>query len=258
MARSKALAPLGKYKRLVILAPIFKAFECVCELFVPILVKNIIDYLEATPKESYEWTTILYPSLFMMLFAVLGFSMTMLTQYFAAKVATSYSYDLKKIIYRQLNSLSDGEISSFGRNKVLTIVGNDSFALQTGVNMFIRLLVRSPVLLIGSVIASFLLSPFAGFLVLVALLLSSLVVFLITFLTPKHYQAIQSELDHISSLGDDALSGARPIRAFNREEHEIRKFEIASSSYREKAFTLAKINAWLNPLTFAIVNSGVI
>jgi ATP-binding cassette subfamily B protein len=94
--------------------------------------------------------------------------------------------------------------------------------------------------------------------VLSVLLLSALVVFMVIMLTPKRYQALQKELDHISSLGDDALSGARPIRAFNREEYEIEKFKGVSTSYRKKAFSLASINAWLNPLTYVFVNLGVI
>ena len=253
-----ALEPLSKYKAKVILAPIFKLFECVCELFVPLLVKRIIDYLEATPRAEYEWTTVLWPSLLMLLLAIAGFGLTMVTQYFAAKVATAYSYDLKKNVYHQMYSLSDEQIDKFGKNKVLTIVNNDTFSLQTGVNMFMRLLVRSPFLLIGSVVTSFLLSPLAGVIVLSVLLLSALVVFMVLLLTPKRYQALQKELDHISSLGDDALSGARPIRAFNREEYEIEKFKGVSASYRKKAFSLASINAWLNPLTYVFVNLGVI
>ena len=135
-----ALKPLSKYKAKVILAPIFKLFECVCELFVPLLVKRIIDYLEATPRAEYEWTTVLWPSLLMLLLAIAGFGLTMVTQYFAAKVATAYSYDLKKNVYHQMYSLSDEQIDKFGKNKVLTIVNNDTFSLQTGVNMFMRLL----------------------------------------------------------------------------------------------------------------------
>ncbi len=227
-----ALEPLSKYKAKVILAPIFKLFECVCELFVPLLVKRIIDYLEATPRAEYDWTTVLWPSLLMLLLAIAGFGLTMVTQYFAAKVATAYSYDLKKNVYHQMYSLSDEQIDKFGKNKVLTIVNNDTFSLQTGVNMFMRLLVRSPFLLIGSVVTSFLLSPLAGVIVLSVLLLSALVVFMVIMLTPK--------------------------RAFNREEYEIEKFKGVSTSYRKKAFSLASINAWLNPLTYVFVNLGVI
>ena len=95
MANVKALTPLKKYRVKVVLAPIFKLFECVCELFVPILVKIIIDYLDKTEPADYEWTTILYPALIMLALAVLGFGVTMVTQYLAARVATSYAYDLK-------------------------------------------------------------------------------------------------------------------------------------------------------------------
>ncbi len=258
MKQTRALGPLKKYSVKVVLAPLFKVFECVCELFVPILVKQVIDYLSATDPSSYDWMEILRPCLIMLALAFAGFGVTMVTQYLAARVSADYAYDLKKELYRQIGELSDEQIDRFGRSKVITLVNNDSFSLQTGVNMFMRLLARSPFLLIGSVVASFLLSPLSGAIVLGVLLASSFVVFLVMALTPKRYAAIQGELDHISTLGEDALSGARPIRAFNKQDYEIKKFKEASSSYQKKTMALAKVNAWLNPLTFALINLGVI
>jgi ATP-binding cassette subfamily B multidrug efflux pump len=249
----KALTPLKKYKAKVLLAPLFKLFECVCELFVPFLVKDIIDIGIAQSDGTY----ILTRSLIMLALAFAGFGVTMITQYLGARVSADYAYGLKKELYRQLNAISSRQLESFGKSKALTLINNDSFSLQVGVNMFMRLLVRAPFLVIGSVISAFILSPLAGCIVLGALLLSSAVIFIVMALTPKKYQAIQEELDHISTLGEDDLTGARVVRAFNKEAVEQTHFEKASLSYRKKAFVLARINAFINPLTFAFTNLGV-
>jgi ATP-binding cassette subfamily B multidrug efflux pump len=249
----KALTPLKKYKVKVLLAPLFKLFECVCELFVPFLVKDIIDIGIVNSDGTY----ILWRSLIMLALAIAGFGVTMITQYLGARVSADYAYDLKKEIYHHLDAISSSQLETFGKSKALTLINNDSFSLQVGVNMFMRLLVRAPFLVIGSVISAFILSPLAGLIVLGALLLSSIVIFVVMALTPKKYQAIQEELDHISTLGEDDLTGARVVRAFNKEEAEQAHFQKASLSYRKKAFALARINAFINPLTFAFTNLGV-
>ena len=256
--KKTALGQLRKYRRKVILAPIFKLFECVCELLVPFLVKWIVDYIATPGASEGEWTRILWPSLIMLALAVLGFALTMVTQYLAARVSADYAYDLKKDLYWQINRLSENQIEQFGKSKALTLLNNDSFSLQVGVNMFMRLLVRGPFLIIGTIVASFTFSVQAGLIMLGTLALSSLVVFLVMGLTPKRYQAIQSELDHISTLGEDNLSGARVVRAFHKEEQEKKRFAARSSAYQKKAFALSKVNAFLNPLTFLFVNLGVI
>lgn len=262
MPAKTALGPLKKYRVKVILAPIFKAFESVCELIVPILVKQIVDFLSDGALANYtqqeQILFCLYRSLIVLGLAVAGFAVTMITQYLAARVAADYTYDLKKDLYAQLNSLSPRQIERFGSSKTLTILNSDSFSLETGVNMFMRLFVRSPFILIGSVVASFIVNVYAGLIVLGALVLSSIVVGLVMALTPKRYQAIQSQLDKISTLGEDSLSGARVIRAFNKQEDEQTRFEEASSEYRRRSVKLQKVNSFLNPLTFAFISLGIV
>lgn len=260
MAKRTSFSSLKKYRVKVFLAPALKAFESVCELLVPIIVKLIIDYLDEAESvpENTQLLQVFYGCLLMFGLAIAGFGITMITQYLSAKVASDYAYDLKKELYEQLDSLSTRQIEEFGSSKTLTLINNDSFSLQTGVNMFMRLFVRSPFILIGSVVASFLVNVYAGLVVLGALLLSSIVVVLVMVLTPKRYAAIQTELDHISTLGEDSLSGARVIRAFNKQEDEQARFAEASASYREKAMRLQRINALLNPLTFAFISLGII
>jgi ATP-binding cassette subfamily B multidrug efflux pump len=249
----RALSPLKKYSVKVLLAPVFKLFECVCELFVPFLVKDIID-IGITNNDG---TYILVRSLIMLALAIAGFGVTMITQYLGARVSADYAFDLKKDLYDQLNRIAPQQLEHFGKSKALTLINNDSFSLQVGVNMFMRLFVRAPFLVIGSVISAFILSPLAGFIVLGALLLSSAVIFVVMAITPKKYQAIQEELDHISTLGEDDLTGARVVRSFNKEQDEQTRFEGASLSYQKKAFALARANAFINPLTFAFTNIGL-
>lgn len=264
----RALSPLKKYKAQIILAPFFKGVEVVFELLIPILVKSIVDYLSSDQpalftgqlyfSDPQPLLSILYPCLLMMGFALCGFSVTMITQYLAAKVASQYSYEIKQIIYQHINELSSKQLSDFGENKVLTILNSDSFALQTGVNLFMRLVVRAPILLLGSIIASFIVSPTGGIVVLVCLLLSALVVYFVAKTTPRLYKDIAEELDNISTLGDDSLSGARVIRAFNKQEEEQKKFNASSEAYLQKSIRLSKVSSWLNPLNLAFANLGVI
>lgn len=249
-----ALSPLKKYSFKVVLAPIFKLVECICELFVPFLVKDIIDIGIANGDFQY----VLIRSLIMMGFALLGFGVTMITQYLSARVAADYAYDLKRDIFHHMDSLSSRQLETFSKSKALTLLNNDSFSLQVGVNMFMRLFVRAPFLVIGTIVMSFIISPnLGGWIVLGSLLACSIVIIIVVASTPKKYQAIQEELDHLSTLGEDDLTGARVVRAFNKEKDSEQTFAKASSSYQKKATSLAKINSLINPLTFAFVNLAI-
>ncbi|MCQ2742180.1 MAG: ABC transporter ATP-binding protein/permease [Bacilli bacterium] len=249
----KALTPLKKYTVKVVLAPIFKIFECATELLIPFIVKDLINSLPGVSAKE-----ILIKASIILGLGVGGFAVTMFTQYIAARVSADYAYDLKKDIYDQLGRISKKQLDKFGTSKALTLINNDSFSLQTGVNMFMRLFVRAPALLIGTVLMAFIVTgkPIAGLIVLGVLLLSSIVIAMVLLITPKRYKAIQEELDRISTIGEDSLSGARVIRAFNKQEDESKRFTESSSSYRHKALVLARINAFINPLTFAFTSLG--
>ncbi len=254
-----ALGPLKKYRFKVFLAPLLKIIECICELLVPFLVKAIIDNgLSENGSHYHDQNYIVYLCLAIFALALLGFSCTMVTQYVASKTTTDFSYDLKKNLYHQINRVSGQQLDSFGKNKALNLVNNDAFSLQNGVHMFMRLLVRAPFLVVGSVVASFLVNWIAGFIVLGSLLLCAIVIAVVVISTPKQYTKLQNELDKLSSSGDDAISGARVIRAFNKQEKENEDFQKESESYRKQALLLSRINACINPLTFAFVNLGIV
>lgn len=250
----KALSPLKKYKGKVLLAPLLKLFECITELAMPFLVRYIID--KGISKGDLNYA--IGYSLILFSMAIFGFLFTLLAQYLASKVSALYGSDLRKELYDQLNRLSEKELNDFGKEKALTILSNDSFNMQNGVMMFMRLILRPPFLLIGSTIISFTIDIRTGFIFLLTLVGSSFIIFLVMVLSPKKYQAIQENLDDISLYSNDTLKGARVIRAFNKEEDAINDFQKLTTSYKNKSVKLAKLNALINPFTFFFVNLGMI
>ena len=259
MKKVTSLTPLKGKAFLVALAPMLKLVECVCELFVPIIVSLIIDNVltETGPNYGDKGYALGLVGLVFGL-ALVGFMTTMLTQYVASKTSSDYGYDLRKLIFRKITSLSPSELDEFGRNKALNLAGSDALSVQNGVMMFMRLLARAPFLLIGSIVASFILSPIGGTIVLIAMVFCAISIATVILLTPKQYGKLQNELDRISILGEDALTGRRLIRAFNRQSKQQEEFLEADSKYRKRAILLVKINSLTNPLTFAFANAGVL
>jgi ATP-binding cassette subfamily B multidrug efflux pump len=250
---SRTLRPLKKYAFKVVLAPLLKLIEVATELLMPFLTRYIIDKGIANSDMAY---TLKLGGL-MLGMAVLGFFITMLAQYLSAKVSSEYGYDLRKDLYAHLNTLSEKQLDEFGKQKVLTLVNNDSFSMQSGVNMFMRLVLRPPFLLLGSTILSFVIDYRAGLIFAAAIILSSLVIALVMVVSPKKYAAIQGQLDQISTLASDSLKGARPIRAFNKQDYENKKFNGAVDNYLDKNMAMARYNALINPLTFCFINLAV-
>lgn len=249
-----ALSALKKYRFRFWVAPFLKLIECVIELATPFIVRFIID----KGIKGGDFDYVLKMGIILFVFALVSFAVTMVAQYFAARVSSDYGHDLKNEIFEHMSSLSEKQLNEFGKSKALTLLSNDSFSMQNGVMMFMRLFLRPPFLIIGATVISFLLDYRAGFVFLGVVLFSSLVIASVIFLSPKKYALIQSNLDDISSLGSDALKGARPIRAFNKEEYEEAKFVASSSSYERKSLSIAKLNSFVNPLTFFFVNAGMI
>ena len=255
----KALSPLkGKYHR-VFFAPLLKIIECICEIAVPFMVRFIIDDgLSEGGRYYHDSTFIISMCLVIFGLAVAGFVFTMIAQYVASRTSTEFGYGLKKNIYGKLSELSAFQVEQYGKNKALNLVNNDAFALQNGVQMFMRLLVRAPFLVIGTIVASYILNPLCGAVVTGALALCAGIVTVVIRITPKQYSQLQAELDSISSSGEDNIVGARVVRAFNKQENEEAKFKEKTEAYRKRALLIAKINAYINPLTFAFVNLAII
>lgn len=254
MKKEGAFTALKKYRWKLIFGPMLKLFECVTELASPFLVRYIID----SGIKNSDWDTTWKLGLLLFAFTFAGFGITMVAQYLAANVAASYSYDLRKMLYDKSASLSERQLDSFGREKILSLLGSDSYAMQNGVMMFMRLIFRPPFLLLGSTVLSFVIDWRAGLIFLAVILLSALAILMVMVLSPKRYAAIQNDLDKISTLGNDDLKGSRPIRAFNKQRFEEKKFEETNLSYRKNTISLSKLNSFLNPLTFLFINAGLI
>ncbi len=249
-----ALTALKKYSFRFWIAPFLKLIECVIELATPFIVRFIID--KGIKNGDFDY--VLKLGLLLFLLSLVAFCVTMVAQYFAARVSADYGHDLKEELYEHMSSLSEKQLNEFGKPKVLTLLSNDSFSMQNGVMMFMRLFLRPPFLIIGATIISFLLDWRAGLIFLGVVILSSAVIASVIVLSPKKYALVQGNLDEISSLGSDTLKGARPIRAFNKENYEEAKFVESSSSYQKRSLSIAKLNSFVNPLTFFFVNAGMI
>ena len=255
----KALTPLKKYRFHVFLAPGLKAIECTCELIIPFLVRAIIDE-GLTAGGSHEGDAAFVLGLCGAVFglSVLGFAFTMITQYVASSVSTKYSFELKELLYSHVGSLSPNQLEKYGKNKALNLITASSNSLQNGVQMFMRLLVRAPFLVLGSIVAAFIVNVYAGLVILGILLLCALVIGIVVKVTPKEYAALTNELDAISREGDDLITGSRVVRAFNKQSAASKEFKEESERYRKQALKLSKINALINPLTFGFVNLAVV
>lgn len=255
----RALTPLKKHRFKVFLAPALKAFECIFELIIPFIVRAIIDE-GLSPNGSHAGDKGFVLGLCAVVFglSVLGFGCTMTAQYVASRTSTAFAYDLKRNIYSHIGKLSPVQLENYGKNKALNLVNTASASLQTGVQMFMRLLVRAPFLVIGSIIAAFIVNVYAGFVVLGSLALCALVIATVVKTTPKEYTALVNELDAISREGDDLIVGARVVRAFNKQDDAAASFKNESERYRKQALKLARINAFINPLTFGFVNLAIV
>ena len=250
----KALTPLKKHSFKVFLAPTLKLFEVATELFSPFLVRYIID--EGVTKKDWDFTW--KTSLILFGIALLGFFFTMVAQYLCSRVACDYAHDLRKEVFHKVSSLSDKQLDAFGKDKILTIVSNDTFAMQNGVNMFMRLIFRPPFLFIGATIFSFTIDFRVGIVFVVTLLLCATVIRDVMRATKEKYPAIQESLDQMTLISNDALSGVRPVKAFNKEEYEEERFNESVKLYYKRSMSLAKWNAWFNPMTFFLVNAALI
>lgn len=252
--KKTALSALkGKYFK-VFLCPSVKLLECLMELATPFVVRYIID--DGIAKNNLDLTIKL--SLIVFALAFLGFGFTMFGQYWAARVSADYSYDLRRDIYAHVAELSESDLNSYGKQKLLTLLSNDVFSMQNGVMIFMRFIFRPPFLLIGATILSFVIDWRSGLIFLAAIIFSGAIIGLIMLVSPKKYAAIQANLDEISLLSNDALQGARPIRAFNKQEYEMKKFGQSVDTYEKKNMGMAVYNSLLNPFTFFFVNLGMV
>ncbi|MBQ8107932.1 MAG: ABC transporter ATP-binding protein [Ruminococcus sp.] len=244
---------LKDYKKESIIGPLFKQIEACFELAVPLVMANIIDKGIKNNDSQY----IFKMGGIMVLLGVLGLSCSLTAQYFAAKASLGFATQLRRDLFCHINRLSHKEIDSIGSSTLVTRMTADTNAAQSGVNILLRLLLRSPFIVIGSVIMAFTISVKMTLIFLVIAPCLAYVIYRIMSITIPRYKFIQKTLDKTNLMTEEMLSGARVIRAFSRQEDELEDFRKNTEELTRLQLIAGKINALMNPLTYVIVNIAI-
>lgn len=253
MTMLKLIKYLKGYTLQSILAPLFKFLEACFELTVPIVMANIVDIGVKNSDGGYVWKM----GAVLIILGVLGLAAAITAQYFSAKAALGFGTALRRDFYRHLNTLSHAEIDKIGTSTMITRITNDINQAQTGVNMFLRLFLRSPFIVVGSIVMCLTVNVELTLIFAVAAPVLGLIIYLIMTKTIPGYKRIQGRLDKVSLLTRENLSGVRVIRAFSRQKNEKRDFDQETSELMAAQVRVGRISALLNPLTFAVVNLAI-
>ena len=250
----KLLVFLKDYKKETVLAPLFKMLEAGFELFVPLVMADIIDRGIAQQDIPY----VLKMGLVLVALGLIGLTCSITAQYFAAKAAVGFSAKLKHSLFEHIQSLSFSEIDTIGTSTMITRMTSDANQVQNGVNMVLRLFLRSPFIVFGAMIMAFTIDVKAAFVFVVTIPLLSVVVFGIMMITMPLYKKVQAGLDKVLGKTRENLTGVRVIRAFHKEEQETIEFEESNSALTHMQLFVGKISALTNPVTYIIVNVATI
>ena len=250
----KLLIYLKTYRKEACLAPIFKMLEAVFELFVPLVIKGIIDYGIAAEDRAY----CLRMGLLLLLLAVIGLAMATTAQWFSARAAAGFAAKIKQVLMEHIQKLSYTELDTIGTSTLITRMTSDVKQVQTGTNLVLRLFMRSPFIVFGSMIMAFTIDFKAAMIFVITIPLLSVVVFGIMLSSIPLYKKVQSQLDRVLGITRENLTGVRVIRAFNKEGEEISHFKTENEQFTRLQTFVGKISALMNPLTFVIVNSAIL
>lgn len=245
---------LRHYIKESILAPLFKMLEASFELFVPLVMAAIID----TGIKNSDKPYIFKMGMVLVGLAIVGFISALTAQYFAAKAAVGFGKELRGDLYRHINTLSYSEIDKIGTSTLITRLTADVNQMQTAVNLFLRLFLRSPFIVIGAVVMAFTVDPKTAIIFAVSIPLLAVVVFGIMFYSVPIYKKVQNRLDSVMRMTRENLSGVRVIRAFNHEQREIEDFDKCSEELKDMQLYGGKISAYLNLITYVIVNLSIV
>lgn len=248
------LVYLKDYKKESFFAPLFKMLEAIFELIVPLVVASIID--NGILKKDYH--KIIADVALLILLAVVGMVAAITAQYFAAKAATGFGRNVRSDLFAKIQSLSFSEMDEAGASRLVTVMTNDTAQVQNGVNMALRLLLRSPFIVFGAMIMAFTVDVKCATVFAVAIPVLFIIVFLIIGYTTPRYKKIQNQLDSITLKTRENLIGARVIRAFTQENKEIESFETQNTLFSHMQKAVGRISALMNPLTFIVINVAVI
>ena len=245
---------LKDYKKESVIAPLFKMLEAIFELIVPLVVAQIIDIGISSADKGYIFSRC---GILIML-AVIGLVCAISAQYFAAKAAVGFATQLRSALFAHIQKLSFADRDMIGSSTLITRMTSDVNQLQSGVNMVLRLFMRSPFVVFGAMIMAFTVDVKAAWIFVVAIPLLSVVVFGIMLITIPLYKRVQAALDKVLGKTRENLTGARVIRAFNKEEEEIADFNESNEILTNVQLLVGRISALMNPLTLIIVNVATI
>ncbi len=248
----KLLIYLRHYKKETVLAPLFKMLEACFELFVPLVMARIIDRGIGGGDIGLS----LRMGGLLVALGVIGLVCSVTAQYFAAKAAVGFSTEMKHALFGHLQELSYTEIDTLGTSTMITRMTSDANQVQNGVNMVLRLFLRSPFIVFGAMVMAFTIDVKAALIFVVTIPLLSVVVFGIMMLTMPLYRKVQNGLDSVLRATRENLTGARVIRAFNKEEEEIEAFERKNDALAHMQLFVGKLSALTNPVTYVIVNAA--
>ncbi len=250
----KLLVYLKDYKKETVLAPLFKMLEAGFELFVPLVMAAIIDKGIGRMDVPY----VLRMGMVLIALGLIGLVCSITAQFYAAKAAVGFSAKLKHALFSHMQSLSFTEMDTLGTSTMITRMTSDVNQVQNGVNMVLRLFLRSPFIVFGAMIMAFTIDVKAALVFVVTIPLLSIVVFGIMMITMPLYKKVQAGLDKVLGKTRENLSGVRVIRAFHKEEQEVEEFEESNSFLTNMQLYVGKIAALTNPLTFILVNAATI
>lgn len=248
------LAYLKDYKKESILAPLFKMLEASFELFVPLVMAAIIDVGIANQDKPY----IVKMCFVLIALGIIGLVCSITAQYFAAKAATGVGTGIRHGLFEHIQKFTFTEMDQLGTSTLITRMTSDINQIQSGVNLVLRLFLRSPFIVFGAMIMAFTVDVKAALVFVVTIPLLSLIVFGIMLVTMPMYKKVQADLDQVLLTTRENLTGARVIRAFNKEEDETKRFENANQILTDAQKYVGRISGMMNPLTYIIVNGAII
>ena len=245
---------LKNYKKETVLAPLFKMLEALFDLFVPLVMAAVIDKGIARSDQSY----IVRMCLLLIALGIIGLTCSITAQYFAAKAATGFAAEVRHALFAHVQKFTFSEMDTIGTSTLITRMTSDLNQVQSGLNLTLRLLLRSPFIVFGAMIMAFMIDIKAALVFVVAIPMLAVIVFSIMLMTMPLYKKVQAHLDQVLLVTRENLTGARVIRAFNKEEDEKRRFEENNQLLTRAQKFVGSISGLMNPLTYIVINGAVI
>lgn len=245
---------LKDYKKECVLSPLFKLLEATFELFVPLVMAAVIDKGIGYADKPY----IVKMCLVLIALGIIGLVCSITAQFFAAKAAVGFATKLRHSLFGHIQSLSFSEIDTLGTSTLITRMTSDVNQVQNGVNLVLRLLLRSPFVVVGAMVMAFTIDVKAALIFVVAIPLLCIVVFAIMFVSIPLYKKVQAGLDRVLLGTRENLTGVRVIRAFNKEKNEVERFNESNAALTKIQMYVGRISALMNPITYIIINGGIV